>query len=69
MNKDQRTEQLRAIMVRHKLNAPAVAKMLKRSAQTVRSWTCANDQRAIPEHMLDLLNSKLPAQGAKIEQA
>jgi hypothetical protein len=62
----QRTDTLRNIMTQHKLSAPEVGKLLRRSAQTVRSWTCANTQRTIPEHMLELLKRKV---GAEIEQA
>lgn len=71
MTKDERTAQLREIMAAHKLNAPAIGKLLKRSPQTVRSWTCSYVQRAIPAHMLDLLQTKLaPASKAgKREQA
>jgi hypothetical protein len=67
-NQNNRTETLRNIMARHKLNAPDVGKLLNRSAQTVRSWTCANDQRTIPEHMLELLKTKV-TQKVPSEQA
>jgi hypothetical protein len=68
-DKKQRTETLRKIMEQHKLNAADVGKLLRRAPQTVRSWACANDDRTIPEHMLDLLASKVTAPGAADEQA
>jgi hypothetical protein len=69
MTKENRTKRLREIMAGHNLNAPDVGELLKRSPQTVRSWACANDQRAIPPHMLELLESKLGISGADSEQA
>lgn len=69
MNKEKRTERLREIMALHKLNAAAIGKLLKRSPQTVRSWACVYVQRAIPEPLLELLESKISKSGAKIEQA
>jgi len=55
MNQQDRTKRLREIMEEHSLNAPAVGKILDRSPQTVRSWRCAYEERAIPATSLKLL--------------
>lgn len=61
MTQTERTERLREVMRTNKLNAPAVGKLLNRSAQTVRSWRSTYDKRAIPALALELLEVKLAA--------
>lgn len=55
MNQKERTKRLREIMRKHKLKAADVGRILDRSAQTVRSWRCAYEERAIPATSLRLL--------------
>lgn len=49
------TEKLRRLMARHKLTAPAVAKMLGRKPNTVRVWRVRETERPIPDDTLQLL--------------
>lgn len=44
-------------MEQHKLNAPAVGRLLDRSAQTVRMWRC--ESKIIPDHTLTALELKV----------
>ena len=53
-------------MEQHKLNAPAVGRLLDRSAQTVRMWRC--ESKIIPEHTLTVLELKVKS-GEHLVQA
>ncbi|HDR9259593.1 TPA: hypothetical protein QDB21_005615 [Burkholderia vietnamiensis] len=64
MNK--RTARLKEIMAEHELNAPAVGRLLDRSAQTVRIWRC--EAKIIPEHTLAVLEQKV-ASGEHLKDA
>lgn len=65
MTKEERTTRLREIMEAHKLNAPAVGKILERSPQTVRSWTSKYADRTIPATSLRLLEREVTKPAAK----
>jgi transcriptional regulator with XRE-family HTH domain len=52
------TQRLRELMTEHSLSPEAVAKLLGRSAQTVREWRCANANN-ISDNNLELLEFKL----------
>lgn len=54
-----RTEKLRDVMAAHKLSADDVARLLNRTANTVRIWRCKDNRRIIPEHSLALLEARL----------
>jgi DNA-binding transcriptional regulator YiaG len=60
-----RTEKLRALMSEHALSADDVAKILNRSAHTVRVWRCKYEARAIPPDALRLLEMTLAARGVR----
>jgi transcriptional regulator with XRE-family HTH domain len=64
---DNRTEQLRAIMKRHKLKAKDVAEIVGRSQTTVRIWRCASSVRPIPASVLRLLELELDARNSQGE--
>ena len=63
---DKRTKRLLHLMKKHRLSAGDVGEMLGRTAQTVRVWRCAWGERAIPEHTLLALETKI-AQRAAVE--
>lgn len=56
------TTRLKALMAKHRLSAPDVAKILKRSAHTVAEWRCSNANN-IPDHLLELLELRLASRG------
>ena len=56
------TVKLKALMSKHNLRAPDVAKILKRSDQTVREWRCSN-ANDIPDSLLELLELRLASSG------
>lgn len=60
----ERTEQLKAIMAEHGLSCRDVATILGRKEQTVLIWRCSTDanKKAIPAHLLELLELKLTTQ-------
>lgn len=60
---DKNTKKLHALMRRHNLNAPAVAKLLGRKPNTVRVWRVENTTRPIPDDALQLLELRLRHQG------
>lgn len=60
MNK--RTKRLHQLMAQHKLNADDVGQLLDRAATTVAMWR-VGVPRAIPAHMLQLLEMKLAGNG------
>lgn len=55
----ERTIKLRALMDKHRLKCPAVARLLHRANGTVRIWRTENDSRVIPAEVLELLEFKL----------
>lgn len=52
------TEQLKTIMKNYDLSISQVAKLLRRSEQTVRTWRCKY-KTEIPDHMLEALQFRL----------
>lgn len=54
-----RTDRLREIMAEKKLSADDVARLLNRTANTVRIWRCKDQRRIIPDHSLALLEALL----------
>lgn len=57
------TKRLRELMAAARLNAPAVAELLNREAQTVRGWRVKTTTRPIPSTALELLELKLQQRG------
>lgn len=58
MSTSSNTERLKKLMSDHRLKAPDVAKLIGRSAHTVRVWRCVNDN-VIPDAMLEFLELKI----------
>lgn len=54
-----RTKKLHQLMAKHKLTPDDVAKILGRSATTVRIWRVNGGERVIPEDALFRLETKL----------
>ncbi|HEX8552519.1 MAG TPA: helix-turn-helix domain-containing protein [Abditibacteriaceae bacterium] len=61
---NQRTQRLIDIMKDSGLSAKDVAELLGKSEKTVRIWRCKNEDRVIPQNLLDLLILKLAAKAA-----
>lgn len=56
---NERTKKLRNLMSAHNLSIADVAKMLNRKPQTIRTWRCRSGVRVIPDHTLEVLETKV----------
>lgn len=54
-----RTLELRRLMLQHELSVKAVADILGRKPQTIYMWRCKTGPRVIPADILDLLKFRL----------
>lgn len=59
-----RTKKLHQLMAKHQLTPEDVAKILNRSATTVRIWRVKDGERVIPEDALFRLETKMASHAA-----